>query len=59
LKSFPDRQKLYARYLLDMFHAECKAFEVRADAVIVHKVRREASGKIEKLIERYENGISD
>lgn len=54
LESSPDRLKLYARYLVDTFHAECKAYEALGDAAIVQKVRFEASNSIEASIRDYE-----
>ena len=59
LESSPDRRKLYARYLVDKFHAQCKAYEASGDSEIVQKVRREASGSIEKALDGYEQLITN
>jgi hypothetical protein len=59
LKSSPDRRKFYARYLLDTFHAQCKAFETRGDDAIVEKVRRESKNSIETLIGEHQQVLTD
>ena len=57
LESSPDRRKLYARYLVDTFRAQCQAYEAHGDSDIVEEVRRAASGSIEKALGEYEQLI--
>ena len=58
LESSLDRRNLYARYLVDVFHAQCKAYEAVGDSDIVQKVGREASGSIEKALGEYEQLVT-
>ena len=58
LESSPDRRKLYARYLVDTFLAQCKAYNEVGDSDIVQEVRRAASGSIEKALGEYEQLIN-
>ena len=48
LESSPDRRKLYARYLVDTFHAQCKAYYEVGDSDIVQEVCRAANGSVRK-----------
>lgn len=54
LISSPDRCKLYARYLVDTFHAQYKAYEDLGDAAIV-----QMRTGIERTIWEYEESITN